>query len=187
MNPSPSVNLFNPSRDPTYISRRPSLRMIGMFREITRSQKALPREECLEILRNEKRGVLSLIGDNGYPYGMPLNHFYNDEDGRIYFHSGMEGHKVDSFRKDDKASFCVYDGGYRNEGDWALNIRSVIVFGRIVEIDDKEEIFRISRLLSHKFTLDDGYIEDEIRKHGHRTLMFALVPEHMTGKIVKES
>ena len=187
MNPSPSSNLFNPSRDPTYISRRPSLRTIGMFREITRSQKALPREECLEILRNEKRGVLSLIGDNGYPYGMPLNHFYNDEDGRIYFHSGMEGHKVDSFRKDNKASFCVYDEGYRKEGDWALNIRSVIVFGHIVEIDDKEEIYRISRLLSHKFTLDDEYIEDEIRKHGYRTLMFALVPEHMTGKIVKES
>ncbi len=157
------------------------------FREVARSKKALPKEECIRILEEEKRGVLSVIGDNGYPYGMPLNHFYNDEDGRLYFHSGKTGHRVDSFRKDDKASYCVYDQGYRNEGDWALNIRSAIVFGHIVEITDTEEIYRISRLLSHKFTDDDRYIEEEIEKHGPQTLMFALVPEHITGKIVNES
>ena len=157
------------------------------FRELTRAHKAIPMDECKEILTTEKRGVLSVIGDNGYPYGMPLNHFYNDEDGRLYFHSGKEGHRTDSIRKDDKASFCVYDSGYKEEGDWALNIRSVIVFGRIVEITDTEEIYRIARLLSYKFTHDEDYINREIERSGPRTMMFALVPEHISGKIVKES
>jgi len=157
------------------------------FRELARAHKAIPMDECKEILRTEKRGVLSVIGDNGYPYGMPLNHFYNDEDGRLYFHSGKEGHRTDSIRKDDKASFCVYDSGYKEEGDWALNIRSVIVFGRIVEITDTEEIYRIARLLSYKFTHDEDYINREIERSGPRTMMFALVPEHISGKIVKES
>jgi nitroimidazol reductase NimA-like FMN-containing flavoprotein (pyridoxamine 5'-phosphate oxidase superfamily) len=49
-----------------------------MFRELRRKNKALSDEECIEILKTERRGVLSVIGDEGYPYGMPMNHYYND-------------------------------------------------------------------------------------------------------------
>ena len=102
-----------------------------MFRELIRKNKKLPENECIDILRSEKRGILSVNGDNGYPYGMPMNHFYNDDDGVIYFHCGKVGHRLDSIKKNNKVSFCVYDSGYRNDGEWALNIKSVIVFGRI--------------------------------------------------------
>ena len=102
-----------------------------MFREIARIKQQLPREECIELLKNELRGVLSVLGDDDYPYGMPINHYYCPEDGKIYFHSGISGHKIDAIRRHDKASFCVFDQGYREEGEWALNIRSVIVFGRV--------------------------------------------------------
>ena len=158
-----------------------------MFREMMRIRQQLPQEECIEILKKEPRGVLSVLGDDGYPYGMPINHFYCEEDGKIYFHSGKKGHKVDAIKRCDKASFCVYDQGYRREGEWALNIRSVIVFGRIEIIEDTEKVYEISRRLSRKFTDDEAYIEHEIVKSGPRTLMFALVPEHMTGKLVNEA
>ena len=152
-----------------------------------RKKQQLPEEECIEILKNELRGVLSVIGDDDYPYGMPINHFYCEEDGKIYFHSGRKGHKIDAMKSHDKASFCVYDQGFRREGEWALNIRSVIVFGRIEFIEDKEKIYEIARHLSHKFTDDEEYIEREIVRSGPGTLMFALVPEHMTGKLVNEA
>ncbi len=158
-----------------------------MFREMLRKKQQLPEEECIEILKNELRGVLSVIGDDDYPYGMPINHFYCEEDGKIYFHSGRKGHKIDAMKSHDKASFCVYDQGFRREGEWALNIRSVIVFGRIEFIEDKEKIYEIARHLSHKFTDDEEYIEREIVRSGPGTLMFALVPEHMTGKLVNEA
>ena len=158
-----------------------------MFREMLRKKQQLPEEECIEILKNELRGVLSVIGDDDYPYGMPINHFYCEEDGKIYFHSGRKGHKIDAMKSHDKASFCVYDQGFRREGEWALNIRSVIVFGRIEFIEDKEKIYEIARHLSHKFTDDEEYIEREIVHSGLGTLMFALVPEHMTGKLVNEA
>ena len=158
-----------------------------MFREMLRKKQQLPEEECIEILKNELRGVLSVIGDDDYPYGMPINHFYCEEDGNIYFHSGRKGHKIDAMKSHDKASFCVYDQGFRREGEWALNIRSVIVFGRIEFIEDKEKIYEIARRLSHKFTDDEEYIEHEIVRSGPGTLMFALVPEHMTGKLVNEA
>ena len=152
-----------------------------------RKKQQLPEEECIEILKNELRGVLSVIGDDDYPYGMPINHFYCEEDGKIYFHSGRKGHKIDAMKRHDKASFCVYDQGFRREGEWALNIRSVIVFGRIEFIEDKEKIYEIARRLSYKFTDDEEYIEREIVHSGPGTLMFALVPEHMTGKLVNEA
>ena len=158
-----------------------------MFREMARKKQQLEDAECIELLRKTKRGVLSVLGDDGYPYGMPLNHFYNDEDGKIYFHSGPVGHKIDAIRNCDKVSFRVYDEGFRKEGSWALNIKSVIVFGRVDIIEDKDEIFRISRLLSYKFTDDEEYIENEIRRVGARTFMFRIAPEHMTGKLVNES
>ena len=157
------------------------------FRELVRKNKELPMDECIEILKQEKRGVLSVNGDNGYPYGMPINHFYNEDDGLIYFHTGKTGHRTDSIRKDNKASFCVYDSGYRVSDDWALNIKSVIVFGRIEEITDSERIYDIARRLSHKFTLDEKYIDDEIARSGPKTMMFYLRPEHICGKLVKES
>ncbi|MBQ7599238.1 MAG: pyridoxamine 5'-phosphate oxidase family protein [Clostridia bacterium] len=158
-----------------------------MFRDMLRKSQQLSYEECAEILKREPRGVLSVLGDDGYPYGMPMNHYYSESDGKLYFHGGKSGHKIDAIRRHSKASFCVYDSGTRRDGEWFLRIRSVIVFGRIEFVDDVEETLEISRLLSHKFTSDEKYIEDEIRRSGPGTLVFALTPEHISGKLVKES
>ena len=158
-----------------------------MFRKMLRIRQQLTDAECIEILKREPRGVLSVLGDDDYPYGMPINHFYCEKDGRLYFHSGKTGHKIDAIRRHGKASFCVYDQGFRNEGQWALNIKSVIVFGHIEIVKDRDRIYDIARRLSRKFTDDEAYIEQEIRTSGPGTLMFALIPEHMTGKLVNES
>lgn len=158
-----------------------------MFREMMRFKQALSREECIRILEEEKRGVLSVLGDDGYPYGMPINHWYCPEDGKIYFHGGSRGHKIDAIRRHDKASFCVYDSGFRKEGDWALNIRSVIAFGRVEIVEDHDWAMEVSRRLSRKFIDDEAFIEREVQSSGARTLVFALQVEHMTGKLVNES
>lgn len=166
--------------------REDAKRRKTMWHEILRKKQALSREECIEILKKELRGVLSVNGDDGYPYGMPLNHYYNEEDDCLYFHSGKIGYKVDCFKRDDKASFCVMDKGFYKDDDWALNIRSVIVFGRIEIIEDEKVIEDICRKLSYKFTSDDSYIAEEIRRSLSRTLLFRLRIEHMSGKIVNE-
>lgn len=158
-----------------------------MFREITRKKQALPMEKIIEILDTEKRGVLSVLGDDGYPYGVPMNYWYNRGNGYLYFHSGKKGHKVDALAANNKVSFCVYDSGYRNEGEWALNISSVIAFGRVHIVEDHEVAMKICKEMSLKYTPDLEYIESEIQKFGDATLCYELRPEHMTGKIVNES
>ena len=84
-----------------------------MFRTMRRFKQELTREECLAVLRSQPRGVLSLLGENGYPYGLPIDYWYNETDGKLYFHGAKEGHKIDAIRACDKASFCVHDEGQR--------------------------------------------------------------------------
>lgn len=158
-----------------------------MFRELTRKNKELPLEICLDVLKSEKRGVLSVLGDGGYPYGMPMNHFYNEEDGCIYFHTGIGGHRQDALADCNKVSFCVFDQGYAKEGEWALNVKSVIIFGRIEILDDQELIAQITRKLCYKFIRDEEYITREIESFAHETLLLRLKPEHICGKLVTES
>ena len=158
-----------------------------MFREMVRKHLQLPECECLDVLRQEPRGVLSVLGDDGYPYGMPMDHWYNEEDGHLYFHSGPMGHKVDALKNCDKVSYCVFDKGFVREGEWALNIRSVIVFGRMRVVEDRERAIELVRKLGYKYTDDETYIEGEIKKTGKIVLVYELIPEHMTGKLVNES
>ena len=158
-----------------------------MFRELRRFKQKLTEEECIEVLTNELRGVLSVLGDDDYPYGIPANHYYNPLNGKIYFHSGKGGHKLDSIAKHDKVSFCVYDQGYKKEDDWALNIKSVVVFGRAEIVEDWEEASHAIRQLCYKFTDDEEYIDRDFEKNGPATVCFAIVPEHISGKLVNES
>ncbi len=158
-----------------------------MFRELLRKGQALSAGECREILITEKRGVLSVLGEGGYPYGMPINHWYNEADGKLYFHGGKAGHRLDALRACDKVSFCVYDGGEPHPDGWSLNFRSIIVFGRVEIIEEEERVAAISRAICDKFTDDEAYIKDEFRRALWRTSCLCLTPEHITGKKVHEA
>lgn len=158
-----------------------------MFREMRRWKQQLSPEACIEVLKREPRGVLSMIGEDGYPYGIPMNHWYCEADGKLYFHGAKEGHKIDALRACDKVSYCVHDQGYRKEGEWSLNIQSVVVFGTIKPVEDEQKAVEICRSLSAKFTDDPAYVEYELESGKNRLLCLELTPDHMTGKLVNES
>ena len=158
-----------------------------MFREMRRFKQQISAEECIQILKEQPRGVLSVLGDDDYPYGIPMDHWYSKEDGKLYFHCAKEGHKLDAVVRCDKVSYCVMDKGYRNEGEWALNIRSVIVFGRIRIVEDEDKKREICTALCRKFTDDEEYIRKELRNALPRVQCLELSIDHMTGKLVNES
>ena len=119
-----------------------------MFRTMRRFRQQIAAEECEKILREEPRGVLSMYGEDGYPYGIPLNFIYDG--GKIYFHCAKEGHKIDALKKDSRVSFCIYDKGYLKEGKVGLNINSVVIFGHVRFIEDRETVIRVTRALGMK-------------------------------------
>lgn len=157
-----------------------------MFRKMRRFKQQVSDETCRKILREEWRGVFAVHGEDGYPYALPIDFYYNEDKNKIYFHCAKEGHKLDAIRADNRVSFCVYDKGFRKDGDWALNITSVIIFGRIRIIDDPDETLVTVRKFGEKFFPTQKELDDEILRSLARVQMLELTPDHMTGKIVNE-
>ena len=156
-----------------------------MFRKMRRFKQQISEEECIRILKEQPRGVLSMIGDDGYPYGIPLDHWYSGN--KLYFHGAKVGHKMDAITAFDKVSYCVMDEGFRRDGEWALNIKSVVVFGRIRVVEDEAKKREICTNLVRKFTDDEAYLQKELANAFPRVNCLELAIEHMTGKLVNES
>ena len=156
-----------------------------MFRPMRRIKQQLADGEAWEILRSAKRGVLSVAGDDDYPYGVWLNpHVEGD---RIYFHGAKEGHKIDALRRDARVSFTVVDEGVQDDGGWAYTFRSVVVFGRIEFVEDQAFALELCRKLARRFNPNEAEIEKEIQAAGARVQVLRLFPEHITGKRVHEA
>ena len=156
-----------------------------MFRDLTRKKQKLSSVECKEIFKQEVRGVLAVNGDDGYPYALPINFYFDEKGNKLYFHSGKVGHKLDAIANSDKVSFCVYDKGYHKDGHWSLNIKSVIIFGRIHIVDDWSDELMVD--FCKRFTNDTDYIYSEIEKFRNNTVVLCLEIEHMTGKLINEA
>ena len=95
--------------------------------------------------------------------------------------------KIDAIRTDNRVSYCVHDAGWQKEGEWALNIRSVVAFGRISLVRDEEKAREICTRLCRKFTEDEEYIRKELESALPRVQCLELTIDHMTGKLVNES
>ena len=80
---------------------------MSYFREMRRKRQQLSEEKSIGILQKSTAGTLALLGDNGYPYAVPISYVYAD--GKLYFHSALSGHKIDAIKNYDKASFCIID------------------------------------------------------------------------------
>ena len=156
-----------------------------MFRKMRRAKQALSEKECIDILTNEPRGVIAVLGDNDYPYTVPQSHVYVD--GKIYFHGTIkDSHMRDSIEKHDKVSYCVIDKGVKAEDDWWYTFKSVIVFGRMKTIKDKE--IKIEKLthFGNKFFPTEEETKKEIDRLLNVTELYEITIEHMSGKVVEE-
>lgn len=157
-----------------------------MFREQRRKNKQLSIEDTKHLLEKERRGVLSVIGDDNYPYGVPINYIYVKEDNKIYFHGSRIGHKADSIKKSNKVCFTIYGNETIKEENWAPYMQSVIVFGRCNIITNQEDCINLIRKFANKYYPDKKLIEEEIEKSIKAVQMYEIEIEHLTGKEIQE-
>ena len=151
------------------------------FREMRRKRQMLAEEESIAILQKATSGTLALLGDNDYPYAVPISYVY--QEGRLYFHSAMAGHKVDAIRKCSKASFCVIDQDDVKPEKYTTFFRSVIAFGRIHIVENDVERFEIARLLGNRYNPNhDEDLQKEIKSGLSHMLVLRFDIEHLTGK-----
>ena len=151
------------------------------FREMRRKRQQLSEEESIAILQKATAGTLALLGDNDYPYAVPISYVYAD--GKLYFHSALSGHKVDAIRRCDKASFCVIAQDDVQPEKYTTFFRSVIAFGRIHIIEDEQENLETARMLGNRYNpAQEEALQKELENGLSRMLMIRLDIEHLTGK-----
>ena len=150
-----------------------------MFRKMRRFRQQLSDEETIKILENGKTGILSVNGDDGYPYTVPLNYLYKD--GKIIIHGAKAGHKYDAMKNSDKVCFCVIDQDEVVPEKVTNYFRSVVVFGRVKIIED--EILRKEAALAigRKFGPEEA-VQEDMKRSYNNVVMYEINIEHMTGK-----
>ena len=154
---------------------------MGTFRPMRRNRQQLSNEESIAILEKATAGTLALLGDEGYPYAVPISYVYAD--GKLYFHSALSGHKVDAICKCEKASFCVIEQDDVQPKKYTTFYRSVIAFGRIHIIKDEQEKLATARMLGNRYNPnDEDSLRQEMEKGFSRMLMLRFDIEHLTGK-----
>lgn len=151
-----------------------------MFREMRRGKQLLSMEDTVAVMERCTNGVLACLGDENYPYAVPLSYVYFKD--KIYFHSAKAGHKIDAIAKKPKVSFTVIDEDTIVSEEYTTYFRSVIAFGkaRIVEGDEGLEAFK---------TLVEKYSKNQPEEAKHKEItgctqayIIAIDVEHITGK-----
>ncbi len=140
----------------------------------------MPAEEAVELLKRGSYGVLSTVGQDGYPYGVPLSYVFMDN--CVYFHCAETGHKLDNIRNNDRVSFCVVGHVEPVPEKLTTKYESVILFGRAVEVEGRE---KDSALMAIAEKYSGTHLEkarEYIRNSGGRTRVVKVVVEFISGK-----
>ena len=152
-----------------------------MFREIRLKDMAVNDEKAVVIITKGSFGVLSTIGKDGYPYGVPLNYTYFDN--CICFHCAHQGHKLENINFNDKVSFCVVTKADVLGNEFDTDYESAIAFGKAIVITEDSEKKDILLSVLNKYSAD--YIKagnNYMKKYWDETKVIKMKIEHLSGK-----
>jgi uncharacterized protein len=148
-----------------------------------RKDRESARHEALQLLSTCEYGVLSTVGADGQPYGVPLSYVYRDD--CIYFHSALTGHKLENMEHNPQVSFCVVGKTKVLPEQFATEYESVIAFGQASEIQGAEReralMWLVEKYSSHFIEEGKRYIEQK----GGATKVLKIVVAHISGKARK--
>ncbi len=133
-----------------------------MRKELTRTKQALDKETVRKIIETTAYGVLSLNGDDGYLYTVPLSYVYTD--GVVYFHGSPRGYKYECFQRTNKTSFSIVGQSLVVPSVRANNFQSVLIWGRLQPVTDTAEKLSALRALAEKYSPGIPDNEDEIQR-----------------------
>lgn len=166
-----------------YAAQQTSAQEDYMFRNMRRDDRALSLEEAVDILKSGEYGVLSMMGVEGYPYGIPVNYVYEHD--VLYIHSATEGHKLDAIRKNPKVSFVVVGKTSVQPEKFTVIYSSTIVFGRASEVDAAE---RRDALMAFIRRYSPEYLEkgtEYVERSADTAVIIRIDIDHISGKARK--
>lgn len=108
-----------------------------MAREMNKKERQLGEAQVKELMMKGKTGTLSLNGEGGYPYSVPVNYVYFND--AIYIHGADHGYKVDMVKANGKACFSCYVNVEILADKLTAAFESFIATGTAVMVEDREE------------------------------------------------
>lgn len=150
------------------------------MRDVRRNDREIETREAIELLSRCEYGVLSTIGADDQPYGVPLSYAYRDN--HIYFHCAPSGHKIDNIENNAQVSFCVVGKTKVLPEQFATEYESAVASGIASEITGDERDGSLVLLLE-KYSpecIEEG--KKYIDQKKHATRVYKIVIEHISGK-----
>ena len=147
---------------------------------IRRSDREITIQEAKDILDNAEYGIMSTVGKDGQPYGLPLSYVYKNE--CIYFHCAISGHKLENIEHNSKISFCVVGKTKVLPDKFGTEYESAVVFGVASEVNGAERHDALLWLLE-KYSSD--FIKEGKRyidQKDKATKVFKIEINHISGK-----
>ena len=154
-----------------------------MFRKIRKIKNEIDKDAVDSLLHSCRRGVLSMNGEDGYPYAIPVNYYYDEANQKIYFHGAKEGYKVDCLKSCDKVCFTVFGNESIKDLEWAPYVQSVVVFGRCHLVDTDNEVLKTFMM---KYYPSVDLVDKVIEEDSKFVQMYEISIEHKSGKQVQE-
>lgn len=154
-----------------------------MFRKIRKIKNEIDKDAVDSLLRSCRRGVLSMNGEDGYPYAIPVNYYYDEANQKIYFHGAKAGYKVDCLNSCDKVCFTVFGNESIKDLEWAPYVQSVVVFGICHLVDTNNEVLKTFMM---KYYPNVDLVDKVIEEDSKFVQMYEISIEHKSGKQVQE-
>lgn len=154
-----------------------------MFRKIRKIKNEIDNDAVDSLLHSCRRGVLSMNGEDGYPYAIPVNYYYDEANQKIYFHGAKAGYKVDCLNRNDKVCFTVFGNESIKDLEWAPYVQSVVVFGRCHLVDTNNEVLKTFMM---KYYPNVDLVDKVIEEDSKFVQMYEISIEHKSGKQVQE-
>lgn len=134
-----------------------------------------------ELFAAGNHGILSVNGDDGYPYAVPVNYVY--EDGKIYIHSAKYGYKIEAIKKDNRVCFTTILNSQIVQTKVTAAFQSIVATGKIEIVEDEETRRHVLEQFIYKMTPD--FIEGGMKFVNAaigKTEILCINVEEMTGK-----
>jgi len=151
-----------------------------VFREMRRIKQLLSVEDTKIVLDRCTNGILACLGDEGYPYAVPLSYVYTED--KIYFHSAKTGHKLDAILNNPKVSFTVVDEDTIVSEEYTTYFRSVIAFGKARIVENSERITAFKALVNKYSGNQPEENKNSEIERCTQAVIIAIDIEHLTGK-----
>jgi hypothetical protein len=149
-------------------------------RSMRREDREIDKFEAEKILEKGEYGVLSTLGADGKPYGVPLNFVYRE--GEIYLHAALDGRKVENLDFCKHASFCVVGSTQLEPEMFSTRYESAIASGEVRELFGEEKLRSLLWLIQ-KYSPDfEAEGTEYIASRQELTRVFALHVAQLTGK-----